>query len=162
MRRFLIYYFMFITVSVAFAQTKAIAHRGFWDTENSAQNSITSLYKASEVGFYGSEFDVQMTLDSVLVIFHDSELNGKKITETKFDAVRDYLLSNGEIIPTLEQFLIHARNYPNIQLILEINIIGNVFFEICIIQTRQSNVGVGRGSGNNLWKTNCAIPSSGP
>lgn len=40
------------------AQTRVIAHRGFWKTQGSAQNSITSLLKADSIGCYGSEFDV--------------------------------------------------------------------------------------------------------
>ena len=43
------------------AQTKAIAHRGFWKTPGSSQNSITSLLKADSIGCYGSEFDVWLT-----------------------------------------------------------------------------------------------------
>ena len=35
------------------AQTKAIAHRGFWKTPGSSQNSITSLLKADSIGCYG-------------------------------------------------------------------------------------------------------------
>ena len=35
--------------------TKVIAHRGYWKTEGSAQNSIRSLERASEIGAYGSE-----------------------------------------------------------------------------------------------------------
>ena len=31
------------------AQTQVIAHRGFWKTEGSAQNSITALEKAAEI-----------------------------------------------------------------------------------------------------------------
>ena len=34
--------------------TKVIAHRGYWKTEGSAQNSIRSLERASEIGAYGS------------------------------------------------------------------------------------------------------------
>ena len=30
--------------------TKVIAHRGYWKTEGSAQNSIRSLERASEIG----------------------------------------------------------------------------------------------------------------
>ena len=45
------------------AQTQVIAHRGFWKTEGSAQNSITALKKAAEAKVYGSEFDVQLTAD---------------------------------------------------------------------------------------------------
>ncbi len=120
MKRFLIYFLLVFAANVAFSQPKVIAHRGFWDTENSAQNSITSLYKASEAGCYGSEFDVQMTADSILILFHDSDLNGKRITKTTYDSLRNYRLKNGEIIPTLEQFLIQARNYPTIKLICDI------------------------------------------
>ena len=45
--------------------TKVIAHRGYWKTEGSAQNSIRSLERASEIGAYGSEFDVHLTADNV-------------------------------------------------------------------------------------------------
>ena len=50
--------------------TKVIAHRGYWKTEGSAQNSIRSLERASEIGAYGSEFDVHLTADNVLVVYH--------------------------------------------------------------------------------------------
>ena len=39
----------------AVAQSKIVAHRGYWRTDGSAQNSITSLQKAAAVGCYGSE-----------------------------------------------------------------------------------------------------------
>ena len=55
------------------AQTQVIAHRGFWKTEGSAQNSITALEKAAEEKLYGSEFDVQVTLDGKLIVNHDSK-----------------------------------------------------------------------------------------
>ena len=105
---------------VVMAQPKVIAHRGFWDTENSAQNSITSLYKAYEAGCYGTEFDVHTTSDGVLVIFHDNEVNGMVISQTPYEKLRDIKLKNGETIPTLEQYLVHAKNCPNIKLILEL------------------------------------------
>ena len=58
------------------AQTKVIAHRGYWKCEGSAQNSIASLTKAAEAKVYGSEFDVQLTKDKeivVLSLIHISE-----------------------------------------------------------------------------------------
>lgn len=120
MKRFSLAIFLIIAYVAVFGQTKIIAHRGFWDTTNSAQNSITSVLKAEEIGCYGSEFDVQMTSDGMLVIYHDAEYMGRKITDTPYDSLRNYRLKNGEILPTLEQFLIHARNYPRVKLILEI------------------------------------------
>ena len=53
------------------AQTRVIAHRGFWKTQGSAQNSITSLLKADSIGCYGSEFDVWLTKDNGLVVSHE-------------------------------------------------------------------------------------------
>ena len=64
------------------AQTKVIAHRGFWNTEGSAQNSLTSLRKAAEARLYGSEFDVQMTADSIIVVNHDNAIRGYIIEKT--------------------------------------------------------------------------------
>ena len=52
-------------------KTKIIAHRGYWKTEGSAQNSIRSLERANEIKVYGSEFDVPLTADNVPVVFHD-------------------------------------------------------------------------------------------
>ena len=49
------------------AQTKVIAHRGFWKTPGSSQNSISSLLKADSIGCYGSEFDVWIAKDNKLV-----------------------------------------------------------------------------------------------
>ena len=53
------------------AQTKVIAHRGFWKIPGSSQNSISSLLKADSIGCYGSEFDVWIAKDNKLVVNHD-------------------------------------------------------------------------------------------
>lgn len=37
---------------------EVIAHRGFWTTDGSAQNSLAALVKADSIHCYGSEFDV--------------------------------------------------------------------------------------------------------
>ena len=64
------------------AQTRVIAHRGFWKTQGSAQNSITSLLKADSIGCYGSEFDVWLTKDNGLVVSHDGIIQGHKVEES--------------------------------------------------------------------------------
>ena len=55
----------------AAAQPKIIAHRGYWQTSGSAQNSLASLVKADSIGCYGSEFDVWLTADDRLIVNHD-------------------------------------------------------------------------------------------
>lgn len=111
-----------LVAGMAMAQvgTKVIAHRGYWKTEGSAQNSIRSLERASEIGAYGSELDVHLTADNVLVVFHDNTIQGKTIQASAYDELKDLKLANGEPIPTLEQYLRRARKLKNIRLILEL------------------------------------------
>ena len=76
------------------AQTQVIAHRGFWKTEGSAQNSIAALEKAAEENLYGSEFDVQVTLDGKLIVNHDAKFQGFVIAETPFKELKKIKLKN--------------------------------------------------------------------
>lgn len=104
----------------AMAQPKVVAHRGFWNTEGSAQNSITALQKAAEIGCYGSEFDIWITADGVPVVNHDATIDGIRIEDTTFATLMNHRLKNGEFIPTLQHFLSEALKYPKCQLILEV------------------------------------------
>ncbi len=104
----------------SFAQPKIVAHRGYWRTEGSAQNSLTSLLKADEIGCYGSELDVWLTPDGVPVVFHDSKWEGTKIEDTPYPQMQFRQLSNGEFLPTLPQYLQMAKKLPETKLILEI------------------------------------------
>lgn len=106
--------------SNVFAQTKVIAHRGYWDCEGSAQNSITALNKAHEVGAYGSEFDVSITADGIPVVNHDDSIQGFCIETSLYEQLKDLKLKNGERLPTLEEYLIQGKKNQETQLILEI------------------------------------------
>lgn len=55
---------------------EVIAHRGFWTTDGSAQNSLAALVKADSIHCYGSEFDVWLTTDNQLVVNHDATFKG--------------------------------------------------------------------------------------
>lgn len=99
-----------------------VAHRGYWNCEEGgySHNSIASLKAACEHGFWGSEFDVNLTSDNELLVYHDGEIEGKKICEhpkADFDYFR---LKNGETIPTLDEYLIVAENYPKTKLVFEL------------------------------------------
>ncbi len=107
------------------AQTKVIAHRGYWDCEGSAQNSIFSLKKAQKIKIYGSEFDVSITSDGVPVINHDStikDLNDSilSIEKTPFDQLKTLKIKNGELLPTLKSYLEQGKKDKKTKLILEI------------------------------------------
>ena len=101
------------------AQTQVIAHRGFWKTEGSAQNSIAALEKAAEEKLYGSEFDVQVTLDGKLIVNHDAKFQGFIIAETPNKQLKKIRLQNGEKLPNLKKYLKKGKKL-DIQLILEI------------------------------------------
>ena len=101
-------------------KTKVVAHRGHWETEGSAQNSIASLKKAQEVGAYACEFDVNMTSDGVLVVCHGPKIgNIADVQNATFAEVMGVTLENGEKVPTLEQFLKTGKKLK-MPLVLEI------------------------------------------
>lgn len=99
--------------TMAAATPKVIAHRGYWKTDGSAQNSIRSIVKADSVHCYASEFDVWMTADGVLVVNHDPEINGVHIESSPAEVVLAQKLANGENVPTLESYLATASKLPS-------------------------------------------------
>ena len=124
MKRPVLFYILFFCISTmtlsAENSTKVIAHRGFWDCEGSAQNSLAALKKAAEIGVYGSEFDVIVTADGIPVVNHDEKIGGMLIEATPYLTIKDIKLTNGEKLPTLEVFLEEAKKLHGIRLFLEI------------------------------------------
>ena len=111
---------LLVLSTVLTAQTKVIAHRGYWKTEGSAHNSISSLINAQKLGVYGSELDVHLTADNVLVVFHDNLIQGHEISSSTYAELRDLKIANGESLPTLEAHLLQAKKHKKTKLIIEI------------------------------------------
>lgn len=119
---------LFITCALALlaglsslsAQTRLIAHRGFWDREGSAQNSIASLVASHEVKAYGSKLDVIITADGIPVVHHDDEVQGIRIEDASYEQIKDIQLKNGEVIPTFESYLQKFMTLSDMKLIVEI------------------------------------------
>lgn len=110
-----------ILVSMSlFSQTKVIAHRGAFKAQNLPENSIEALTEAARLGCFASEFDVHITKDGKLIVNHDDDINGLIISETNFDELNKNKLSNGQSIPTLENYLMHGKNFPEMRLVLEV------------------------------------------
>lgn len=102
-----------LIISVASVQaqkSQVIAHRGYWKTAGSAQNSITSLQKADSIHCYGSEFDVWLAKDNKLVVNHDPVYKMKYMEYSKGDALTGLKLSNGENLPSLQKYLEAGKN----------------------------------------------------
>lgn len=112
------------TISLS-AQPKVVAHRGYWKCDNSAQNSLTALRRAAEIGVYGSECDVWMTSDKRLIVNHDKVFKGYDMEVTTSDTLLAIEIKNGETIPTLETYLKAAKD-DGVLLIIEIKSRGNI------------------------------------
>lgn len=106
--------------SPSWNKNQVIAHRGAWKKKALPENSIASLKEAVRLGCYGSEFDVHMTSDSVLVINHDHDFLGMPIATSTYAELRTKKLSNGEEIPTLEAYLKEGLRQKGTKLILEL------------------------------------------
>jgi|UniRef100_UPI004048385B glycerophosphoryl diester phosphodiesterase len=102
-----------------FNQNKIIAHRGAWKAKELPQNSIASLREAIRLGCEGSEFDVWMTADEVLVVNHDHDFQGMDIETSSYAQLLTKTLANGEKIPTLKAYLSEGMTQKSTKLILE-------------------------------------------
>ncbi|MCR4920622.1 MAG: hypothetical protein K5945_02800 [Bacteroidaceae bacterium] len=100
---------------------KVIAHRGHWNVAGSAQNSRTSLQKALDLKIYGSETDIWITTDGVMMVNHDASFGGVRLETSTSEQVKALTLSNGEKMPSLEDLLnmVKADDGPT-KLIIEI------------------------------------------
>lgn len=113
--------FAVLTTAFMNAQTQIIAHRGYFQTQPpTTENSVTALQNAQKLKIYGSEFDVRMSKDGVLVINHDEHHGKMEISETNFKELAKLKLSNGEKYPTLKDYLKAGKKDKALKLIVEI------------------------------------------
>lgn len=122
--------FLIITLGLTFhqgmSQTKfndnpVVAHRGAWKKKHLPENSIAALKEAIRLKCLGSEFDVRMTSDDSLIVNHDPHFHGLDIEKSTFDQLSKFPLSNGEVLPTLTQYLLAGiNNNPGTILVIEL------------------------------------------
>ena len=87
------------------------AHRGLHDNKTDApENSMLSFRRAVEAG-YGMEFDVQLTKDEQVVVFHDEKLarvckQEGNVRDYTFEELQEFsLCESGEKIPLFADVL---------------------------------------------------------
>ena len=100
--------------------TKIIAHRGYWKAEGTFENSISSAKSAAAIGADGIEVDVWITADDSIVVNHDEIYHGLDILSSSYSELVSYHLPNGETIPTIRDFLVFLKDYPDMELFIEI------------------------------------------
>lgn len=98
------------------------AHRGWW-TEGLAQNTLPSIQAAFEKGFKMVEFDVRLTSDGEVILFHDERINGKIIREHSFVNLKKELA-----ISTLDEVLSWLCDQKNENLKLNIELKSKYIF----------------------------------
>lgn len=109
-------------LSAQVANNQVIAHRGAWKKSGLPENSIASLREAIRLGCYGSEFDVHLTKDNVIVVNHDDAFFDIKIDEATYAELLTKKHKNGESIPTAEAYLREGMKQKRTKLIYEIKI----------------------------------------
>ncbi|MFT8394405.1 MAG: glycerophosphodiester phosphodiesterase family protein [Liquorilactobacillus ghanensis] len=104
------------------SQTLIFGHRGY--PKKFPENSLAGFRYAIQQQIDGLEFDVHLTKDQVPVVMHDEKIdrtsNGHgQISQLTLAELQQYHLSNGEKIPTLNEFLHVVAENP-VQLNLEL------------------------------------------
>lgn len=120
---------LFITLASS-AQIKVVGHRGvrfntpFEPETPYYENTIPALEYNQSLGIYGAEFDVQLTADERIIVFHGPKVPGlgKSIHTLTFDQARAVVLPGGSHMPTLEEYFEQARKHPETKIILEIKV----------------------------------------
>lgn len=101
-----------------------VAHRGFWQCEEGgySENSLAALKAAQDHGFWGSECDIHITADDVIIVNHDDDINGKLIWDHNNADFDEDLLPNGERRPTFQQYLEQLSKSKKTKLVIEFKI----------------------------------------
>lgn len=110
--------------------TIIFAHRGA--SKQCPENTMSAFKRAVELGAGGIELDIQLSKDNVPVVIHDRTLkrtaSGKGVvTETNYADLKKHDAGSwfspsfrGETIPSLEEVLIWANNFPELWLNIEL------------------------------------------
>ena len=104
-------------------KNRFIAHRGLHKSKIIPENSIQAFKNAMGKN-YAIEFDINITIDNQIVIFHDDDLNRlcnkkERIEEVTYDFLKDLkLYESDEKIPLLKELLVEISG--KIPLVIEI------------------------------------------
>lgn len=103
-------------------KTAIVAHRGFWNCEQAgfSENSIASLKAAQDNGLWGSECDIHLTSDGKVIVNHDNNIAGMKISTHTFAQLSEKTLPNGECRPSFDDYAAQAAKCRTTVLIVEI------------------------------------------
>lgn len=114
MKKLIIPLLLALLLSCTAPGPKIVGHRGC-RFDGPYENTLASLSYAMEVGVDAVEFDVQLTADDQVLVFHGPRIPGQEadVRETSFDDARAVVLPGGHQMPTLEEWFGQAgRDLP--------------------------------------------------
>lgn len=122
MKRALSIIVLSVICATSFAQPLLVGHRGCRKVSGIDENTVESLAYAQNVPVDFVEFDVQMTSDNKIIVFHGPKVPGidKDIREMTFAEARAVVLPGGGRMPTLKEWFDQARKHPEIRVIMEL------------------------------------------
>lgn len=103
-------------------KTAIVAHRGFWNCEAAGfmENTIASLKAAQDNGLWGSEFDIHITSDDVVIVNHNDNIQGVKIADNPLSVFKAMTHKNGEHPSTLDEYLTQGEKCATTVLVIEL------------------------------------------
>ncbi len=103
-------------------KTAIVAHRGYWNCEAAGymENTIASLKAAQDNGLWGSEFDIHLTSDDVVLVNHNDNIQGVKIAENPLSVFKAMTHKNGEHPSTLDEYLTQGEKCATTVLVIEL------------------------------------------
>ena len=121
MKKTLLVLFAMVLCAVMAAQPKVVGHRGC-RYAGPFENTLASLKVAQAAGVDAVEFDVHLTADDEVIVFHGPQVPGvgKDIRAMTFAEARKVVLPGGHRMPTLQEWFRQGKKHPEITLIMEI------------------------------------------
>lgn len=116
-----------LAVSVsAFCQPLLVGHRGCRKVAGIDENTIAALKYAQAVPVDYVEFDVNLTSDDKVIVFHGPKVPGidRDVRNMTFDEARAVTLPYGGHMPTLEEWFDQVKKHPDVKVIMELKKTG--------------------------------------
>lgn len=124
------------------AQPKVVGHRGC-RFDGPYENTIASFKFAQEVGVDAVEYDVNLTSDDKIIVFHGPKVPGtgdKDVRKMTFAEARKVVLPGGHQMPSLEEWFVQARKVPQVKIIMEFKAQLNKEKETLLVEKAMAQV----------------------
>lgn len=105
---------------------RIIAHRGAWKEFGLPENSKAALLQAIAIGCGGVECDLHVTADHKVVLCHDALFQGQIIEKTTYQELLKYRLSDGSMLPKIDDFFSTIQQQTSCQWVFEIKSASSV------------------------------------